>query len=68
MTRLLYALVVLALVLLVILFKANGATEHPLLVDAAIRESTAPAPPPWRLYSHCPVDRRNVPVIQEREA
>jgi hypothetical protein len=57
-----YAVLALAIVLAIIfLFGDRPVTSHPLLVDAAIQESTAPPPIPWRLYSHCSVDRRNVP-------
>jgi hypothetical protein len=63
-----YAVLALAIVLAIIfLFGDRPATTHPLLVDAAIRESNEPVIP-WRLYSHCPVDRRNVPYLEDRSA
>jgi hypothetical protein len=60
-----YAVLALAIVLAIIFL--FGEQKHPLLVDAAIRESNEPVIP-WRLYSHCPVDRRNVPYLVERDA
>jgi hypothetical protein len=69
MRELILPVLLIALVLLVIAaFKSNGAVEHPLLVDSAFEESTKPASPPWRLYTRCPVNERNIPILDDREA
>ena len=46
----------------------NRAPEPLLLVDAAIQESTEPAGPAWRLHTRCPVNQRNIPLIDDRRA
>lgn len=60
------------LVILAFAIAALVATEHAApngdlpLVKAAV--PMFPDVPTWRLYMTCPVDRRNVPIVEERTA
>lgn len=67
MRRATFALALIGLVLAVIaLFKENGATDHPLLVQSA-----APAgdiPKQNRLFAPCPLGPKNLPLDEERTA
>lgn len=63
-----------AALLVVVAFAAAAlsASEHSKqnanlpMVNAAA--SSSPSAPTWRLYTTCPGDRRNVPIVQERSA
>jgi hypothetical protein len=40
--------------------------SDPLLVDATMSKASEPASVvPWRLYSTCPVDHRNIPILKQ---
>jgi hypothetical protein len=57
---------VLALLLLAVLERFNP-TPPPLAVQLHLAAAPA-AMPPMRLYETCPLERRQVPIIPEREA
>lgn len=54
--------------------KSNGATEHPLLVDAAAvviengKDAPIAIPDPDLLFTPCPLSPQNIPSAQKRDA
>lgn len=73
MTTKTFAWALLWIVMIALLFacfaaiKSNGATDNPLLVNEI--SPTAAQLPPWRLNTACgKVDRRNLPIVEERNA
>jgi hypothetical protein len=49
-----------------------GEPRHPLLIAASVPTPAAvpefPPRPAWRIYTMCPVNRRNIPTLEERNA
>lgn len=60
------------LVIALLAVAALSASEHSKPnANLPIVKAAVPMFPPataWRLYTTCPLDRRNVPIIQERSA
>ena len=75
MTTKTFAWALLWIVMIALLFaclaaiKSNGATDNPLLVNE-ITPSKPDAPlPAWMLNAPCgKIDRRNLPIVEERNA